>query len=840
MSVVRLLLLEDSEDDALLVEGALAGHAPGEYALVRGKRLAEALSRIDADHFDAVLSDLDLPDSRGLATVRSLAERNPALPLVVLTGFDDENLGREAIRQGAQDYLVKGESSGAMIARTLRYAIERKRMEGHLRTANETLERRVAERTEALEAAVRKLSASEARFRELTELASDWYWEQDEHLRFTWFSREFFDKASMPTGDLIGKTRWEIPNTDVTGGQWAEYRRQLEAHLPFRNFEFKTTNREGKPRYVSTSGLPVFDENRRFRGYRGVGQDITLRKLAEVALARQKDLYEVLSQTNKTIVRCTSRDELFPAVCRIAVEHGKFIFAWIGLIDKDDQRLKPMARYGSDAGYIDQLDNTGDVSGASRRGLTGRTLASGKHVVSNDFLTDPAMAPWHDLARRVGVRAAAKFPIRQGNAVIGAINFYSDEPGYFTDDLIATLEEMATDISFALDNLVREEDLRRLNRALGAINACNEALIRSSDETQLLNEVCTLLVTEGGFSRAWVAEFAREGQSFHTLAQAGTDYGYVQTVSANIDRSAEGGAPLADRVRRTGGPVVCNDIATDPAFPRWREEALKRGFAANAVLPLLANGTTFGVLSIYAHETGVFDEHEVRLLVELANDLAYGILARRTRAERDQALQDRQMHQDRLRKSLEESVEVVAATVEARDPYTAGHQHRVADLAVAIAKLLGLEEEQLAGIRLGAIVHDLGKIHIPAEILSKPGRLSKLEFELIKAHPQSGYDILKGIEFPWPIAQIVLQHHERLDGSGYPQGLKGDAIIFEAKILAVADVVEAMASHRPYRPGLGIDQAIEEIGAGRGSRYDPAVVDACVKLFTEMGYELAR
>jgi HD-GYP domain-containing protein (c-di-GMP phosphodiesterase class II) len=154
--------------------------------------------------------------------------------------------------------------------------------------------------------------------------------------------------------------------------------------------------------------------------------------------------------------------------------------------------------------------------------------------------------------------------------------------------------------------------------------------------------------------------------------------------------------------------------------------------------------------------------------------------------------------------------------------------------------MLGLVDEQLAGLRLGAIVHDLGKIHVPAEILSKPGRLSKLEFELIKAHPQSGYDILKGIEFPWPIAQIVLQHHERLDGSGYPQGLKGDAIILEAKILAVADVVEAMASHRPYRPGLGIDQAIEEIRTGRGGRYDPAVVDACVKLFTEMGYQLAR
>ncbi|MBI2318909.1 MAG: HD domain-containing protein, partial [Betaproteobacteria bacterium] len=300
------------------------------------------------------------------------------------------------------------------------------------------------------------------------------------------------------------------------------------------------------------------------------------------------------------------------------------------------------------------------------------------------------------------------------------------------------------------------------------------------------------------------------------------------------------GAPLADIARRTGAPVVVNDIATDPVFPRWRDEALKRGFASNIVLPLVANGTHFGVSSIYANEIGVFDEKEVKLLSELAGDLGYGIVARRTRIERDEGLRERQVHEERLRKSLEDSIGAVAATVEARDQYTAGHQRRVADLAVAIAQRLALDAEQVAGIRLGGIVHDLGKIHIPAEILSKPGKLTKIEFDLIKAHPQSGYDILKGIEFPWPIAQMVLQHHERLDGSGYPQGLKGEQIVLEAKILAVADVIEAMASHRPYRPGRGIDRAIEEISAGRGTHYEPAIVEACVGLFKETGYELPR
>lgn len=191
-----------------------------------------------------------------------------------------------------------------------------------------------------------------------------------------------------------------------------------------------------------------------------------------------------------------------------------------------------------------------------------------------------------------------------------------------------------------------------------------------------------------------------------------------------------------------------------------------------------------------------------------------------------------------LRASMLDFITALGATVEMRDPYTAGHQRRVADLATAIARQLHLPEEQIAGLALASVVHDIGKIRIPAEILSKPGRLSDLEFSIIKEHSQTGYDILKSIDFPWPLAQSVYQHHERCDGSGYPRGLKGDEILLEARILAVADVVEAMISHRPYRAGLGVDAALEEISRGRGVRYDPAVVDVCLALFRTQGYAL--
>ena len=186
-----------------------------------------------------------------------------------------------------------------------------------------------------------------------------------------------------------------------------------------------------------------------------------------------------------------------------------------------------------------------------------------------------------------------------------------------------------------------------------------------------------------------------------------------------------------------------------------------------------------------------------------------------------------------LRKSLVGTVQVIAKAVEARDPYTAGHQQRVSQLARSIAQEMRLDRQAVEGIRMGASVHDIGKIHLPAEILSKPAKLSATEYLLIQDHPQVGYDILKDIEFPWPLADIAHQHHERMDGSGYPQGLKGDEICLEARIVAVADVVEAMSSHRPYRAGLGIELALEEVKKGRGSLYDPNVVDACLKLFAE-------
>jgi len=401
-----------------------------------------------------------------------------------------------------------------------------------------------------------------------------------------------------------------------------------------------------------------------------------------------------------------------------------------------------------------------------------------------------------------------------------AITAYSASKGYF----VAVFDDIT-------ERKRAEDALRRANRALRTLSAGNLALVRAANEDELLRAVTKVIVEEGGYRLA-VVDYAEDDpeKSIMPKAWSGSEEGHYWMQGLSWADTEQGQLPVAKAIRN-GTPQICHDIAGSQAFKPWKDTALARGYVSNIAMPLSGYGRTFGGLSIYSPEADAFDDEDVQLLVELANDLAYGIVTLRTRAAHEQQA-------SLLRHSLEQSIETIAATVEARDPYTAGHQRRVGELATVIAREMGLAEEQVQGIHFAAIIHDLGKIRIPAEILVKPGKLTFNEYMLIKEHPQAGYDILKNVKFPWPIADIVLQHHEKLDGSGYPQGLTAGQILLEARILTVADVVEAISSHRPYRPGLGIDTALEEIERNRGGLYDPNVVDACIRLFRELAYKL--
>jgi PAS domain S-box-containing protein/putative nucleotidyltransferase with HDIG domain len=382
-----------------------------------------------------------------------------------------------------------------------------------------------------------------------------------------------------------------------------------------------------------------------------------------------------------------------------------------------------------------------------------------------------------------------------------------------------------------------EQNLAHVNRALATLSMVNHELVHAQNEPELMQAICRAIVEQHGYHMAWVG-YAQDdkNRSIKIVASAGAGQKVLDDIQPSWAENESGMGP-SGRAVRSGKMQWTQDIATDQDYQEWGDALLKFGCVADVALPMMdSKNKVFGLLHVYAGDLNAFTDTEIGLLQEMADDLAYGVRSLRTSLHRDEvmAVNDKQLKLIRL--NLQETISAVAKAVGARDAYTAGHQVRVAELAAAIAREMNLEEERIEGIRMGATIHDIGKINLPAEILSKPSKLTDIEYSLIKGHAQVGHDILKDVHFPWPVADIVFQHHERVDGSGYPQGLKGDEICLEARIVAVADVVEAMLSHRPYRASLGIDAALDEIREHRGSWFDEQAVDACLELFENKAF----
>lgn len=378
-----------------------------------------------------------------------------------------------------------------------------------------------------------------------------------------------------------------------------------------------------------------------------------------------------------------------------------------------------------------------------------------------------------------------------------------------------------------------EERANRLSSVRATLLLCHANILATQGEIELFERTVATLVETRGYSLVWVG-VPEDGPDkvVRPIARAGDQASFVDETPVHWSDDGLGQGPTG-RAIRTGEIQVARNLTLEDGFDPWLASATNHALVASVAAPIKADGEVFATLTIYSSIPDVFDEEEVGLIGDFAHSIGLAVRTRRLRAE-----------QSRLHSELEHAafgaVHALAATIEKRDPYTAGHQESVAALSVAIGEKLGWSEFKLQGLRLGATIHDIGKIYVPAEILNRPGKLTDPEFAIIKTHPQIGFEILESASFPWPIKDMVVQHHERLDGSGYPKGLHGDQITEEAKVIGVADVVDAITAHRPYRPGLGIETALSEISLGRGTIYDPLVVDACIALFREDGYRLQR
>ena len=572
-------------------------------------------------------------------------------------------------------------------------------------------------------------------------------------------------------------------------GSYDDYAKALDAALARgenQEIEFVVPGSERNPLVHQVRMIAVRNEHGEVSGALAIGRDITERKRAEAALASSEQQFRSLAENAPdNIVR-------YDLQCR-----ARYI---------NPMMLKTL---GADPELI--LGKSPTELGASGPEISAEYERHIREVLKNGESRDMELTFQH----------------RTGTVSSHLVRFAAERD---TQGNITGVLAIGRDISEVKQ---AEVDLLRANRALLTLSTGNGALIRSTNEAQLLEAICSAAVDSGGYRMAWIGFVEHDTEkSIRAMAKKGHDHEYLKISRIGWADNELGQGPTS-RAVRNGQTQFAQNIALDPTMLPWRDDALKFGFTSCIALPLMESDKCFGVLTIYSNEPDAFDSNEVKLLEEMASDLSFGIVTLRLKDAH-------QKQEQRLNKSMMQTIEAIASIVEMRDPYTSGHQARVAKLAESIAQKMGLPEEQVYAILLAGLVHDLGKIKIPSEIFSKPGRLDEIEYMLIKKHSQAGFDILNTVDFTWPIAQMVLQHHERMDGSGYPLGLKGDEILMGARILCVADVVEAMSSHRPYRPGLGVEAALDEISKNRGSLYDVQVVDVCVKLFKNEAYVIPK
>jgi len=364
-------------------------------------------------------------------------------------------------------------------------------------------------------------------------------------------------------------------------------------------------------------------------------------------------------------------------------------------------------------------------------------------------------------------------------------------------------------------------------------------LLPNSEIESFLQNSCDIIREFGEYDLVWLGlwDEAKGLLRPQAIATLNPNYNHIPLLSFKNHQPSL--TPEIEALQKAK-PVLASVARLKKRYKEWAEVMLQCGLNNLVSFPLLVPPKVYGLLNLYSAVPRSYLDDEFSLLGEVADLVAFKIHAHQEEERRKALEEELAVHSRKLRKTMEMTIQALAVTIEMRDPYTAGHQRRVTQLASRIAQEINLGEEEIVNIRLAGIVHDIGKIYVPVEILTKPGRLNDYEISMIRSHPRFGFDIIKETDLPKKIGEIILQHHERMDGSGYPAGLSGSEIHLESRILSVADVVEAMSSHRPYRPALGLEAALEEIDQHKGFLFDPDVVDVCLDLFEEKRFSWTR
>lgn len=774
---LRVLILEDVPTDAELMVHELrrAGIAVVPRRVSTREAFTDALEDFQPD---VVLLDYHLPHFDGKSAIQIARSTRPEVPLIVVTGTLADEPAIELLRSGARDYVLKTNLVRLPTAIT-RAIAEEKGIRNRKRA----------------EKAVRE---AHALLRKITDTSpvGITVWGMDGTISFANPEAiRILERSIAELGRLsYNADEWQI--TDFAGEPLSDaclpFRRAMDSGKPAYNVKMAIAVGGGNRKLLMINAAPLRTDKGVIEGIVATLDDVTAHEAAMDAL-----------RTREEHMRLAMR----------AAQMG----SWT--LDLASERMT-------------HSDETRVILGLEE----GECIASIQELlplVHPDDRIEVATRLHNAIVKPLGETLDFRLVWRDGS-----IHWASAKGALLHDTSGKPFRMLGIlwDISRRKEN---EIALDRANRALRVLSAVNERLVHAQGETALLSDVCRVIVDVGGYRLAWVG-FVQddERKSILPVAHHGDGEGFLLRANVSWADTERGHGPTGTSVR-TGEVQVVREIDHDPILQPWLQDLEALGYCSAIALPLKDQGKVFGSLSIYSAQVDAFNTSEIRLMQELADDLAFGIVTLRLQAEHERLVGEQLEQAAQLRQSLLASIQVLGSVLELRDPYTAGHQRRVAQLAGAIARELGLPAQRIEGLELAASIHDLGKIQAPAEILNKPGRLTPVELDLIRLHAQAGHDIIKDIQFPWPIARMVLEHHERLDGSGYPRGLRGEEILLESRILTIADVVEAMMSHRPYRPGLGLEAALAEIRERRGIRYDPDAVDACVRLFREGRFEFA-
>lgn len=610
--------------------------------------------------------------------------------------------------------------------------------------------------------------------------------EADDRLRFASVNRNFLDTTGLTAKRLAGALLEEIVPAAAMAFVLEKCHQARSTARPV-SWEASADYPAGRKTGVVTIA-PVFGADGRCTQLVGTVHDMTELRASERKLQQHARLYAALSQCNEAIVHFSSEQTLLQEICHIAVESGGMKLAWIGQVDPHTGACRVVANTGGHSDeFLDGLQDTVAGSNPLVVDMAVQAVREDRPVWHEDRPNGARDAAWHQRVARFDLGSAAVLPLRRDGIPTEVLVLFAHAADAFAPATRKLLVQMAADISFALDNLAHEAARRKALDELSESEQRYRCLIEQS--------IAGVYLIQDGRMR-YVNPRMAEMLGYRTDELIDQE---PLLVVAEKDRNA-----VAEKLHmRLKGDV----------------DQISYTFTATCK-----------------------DGHEIEVGVHGARASFHGrpavIGLMQDITDKVQAQRLAKQHLAELEAAFMSTVRVATNLSELRDAYTQGHSRRVGEIAAAIGAELGFDEHRQQGLQVAGSLHDIGKISVPLETLTTLEPLTAAQWERVRQHPQTGYEILQGIELPWPVAMVAWQHHERMDGSGYPLGLRGEAILLEARIVMVADVVESMASRRPYRSELGITRALAEIERGRGSLFDVEVVDACLRLFREKGYAL--